>query len=95
MKCCKECPEYDLCEDKKKCCDMCDFYNPKTKKCAKIKKSKKKGKELPGRKKIEDAEEDAEEAEPLENEEGLESPEEEDEDTNPYENEEFEDFYNN
>jgi len=81
MKCCKDCPEYDLCEEKKGCCDMCDFYNPKTKKCAN-KRKKKTDEEILSRKKVEEEEaellEDADELNPLEEDYELKDPYEED-----------------
>ena len=58
MKCCEECPEYEFCEEKTGCCDMCDLYNPKTKRCSKKGKKRKEGEEVLSRKKIEKEEED-------------------------------------
>jgi hypothetical protein len=92
MKCCKECPEYDLCDEKKGCCDMCDFYSPKTKKCAHIKKKKKDDKEVLSRKKVEEEEEE-EEVEPLEDE-PLKDITEELSDEDMYADEEMDDFFN-
>lgn len=91
MKCCRECPEYDVCEEKKGCCDMCDFYNPKTKKCAYIKKNKKSSKDLKRKKLEEELEEDLEPPE----EEGIEKLEEEYDDKDPLDyDEEMDDFFN-
>lgn len=89
MKCCEECPEYDVCDEKTGCCDMCDFYSPKTKKCAYIKKKKKTDKdEVLSRKKVEDEDKD-----PLD-EEGINDLEEDYEETDPYEDDNMEDFFN-
>ncbi|MFH1125811.1 MAG: hypothetical protein V1703_01680 [Candidatus Altiarchaeota archaeon] len=98
MKCCKECPEYDLCEDKKKCCDMCDFYNTKTRKCAYIKKRKKDDKGVIRKKKLgEEDEEDTvslndEEEETPQNE--LNELEGEESERDPYGNDDMDDFFN-
>ncbi|MBM3309483.1 MAG: hypothetical protein FJY77_04440 [Candidatus Altiarchaeales archaeon] len=93
MKCCKECPEYDVCDDRKKCCDMCDFYNPKTKKCAYIKKKKKSEKDMIGRKKILEDEDVEEDLEPLEEDENINDPEDEYSDKDPFEEEDINDFF--